>query len=43
MTDGPEVLAPQLQETSSTYLVVGTGVPGRSGGSPSHWGPCSAW
>ncbi|MCZ2811416.1 LCP family protein [Modestobacter sp. VKM Ac-2979] len=31
VTDGPEVLAPQLQETSSTYLLVGTGVPGRSG------------
>ncbi|MCZ2823489.1 MULTISPECIES: LCP family protein [unclassified Modestobacter] len=31
VTDGPEVLAPQLQETSSTYLVVGTGLPGRSG------------
>ncbi len=28
VTDGPEVLAPQLQETSSTYLVVGTGSPG---------------
>jgi hypothetical protein len=29
--DGPEVLAPQLQESSQTYLVVGTGLPGRSG------------
>jgi LCP family protein required for cell wall assembly len=31
VTDGPEVLAPQLQETSQTYLVVGTGLPGRTG------------
>ena len=31
VTDGPEVLAPQLQESSRTYLVVGTGTPGRSG------------
>ena len=31
VTDGPEVLAPQLQATSQTYLVVGTGLPGRSG------------
>jgi LCP family protein required for cell wall assembly len=31
VTDGPEVLAPQLQEASQTYLVVGTGLPGRSG------------
>lgn len=31
VTDGPEVLAPQLQETSTTYLVVGTDRPGRSG------------
>jgi LCP family protein required for cell wall assembly len=30
-TDGPEVLAPQLQDASQTYLVVGTGLPGRSG------------
>ncbi|MGY1843442.1 LCP family glycopolymer transferase [Modestobacter sp. SYSU DS0875] len=30
-TDGPEVLAPQLQETSRTYLVVGTDLPGRTG------------
>ncbi|SDY79247.1 transcriptional attenuator, LytR family [Modestobacter sp. DSM 44400] len=31
VTDGPEVLAPQLQDDSQTYLVVGTGLPGRSG------------
>jgi LCP family protein required for cell wall assembly len=31
VTDGPEILAPQLQEGSQTYLVVGTGLPGRSG------------
>ncbi len=31
VTDGPEVLAPQLQESSQTYLVVGTDLPGRSG------------
>ena len=31
VTDGPEVLAPQLQESAQTYLVVGTGLPGRSG------------
>jgi LCP family protein required for cell wall assembly len=31
VTDGPEVLAPQLQADSRTYLVVGTGLPGRSG------------
>jgi LCP family protein required for cell wall assembly len=31
VTDGPEVLAPQLQEASQTYLVVGSGLPGRSG------------
>ncbi|MGY1855325.1 LCP family protein [Modestobacter sp. SYSU DS0290] len=31
VTDGPEVLAPQLQETSRTYLVVGTDLPGRTG------------
>ncbi|MEU2347150.1 LytR C-terminal domain-containing protein [Modestobacter sp. NPDC049651] len=31
VTDGPEVLAPQLQAAGSTYLVVGTGLPGRSG------------
>ncbi|WP_308128059.1 LCP family protein [Modestobacter italicus] len=31
VVDGPEVLAPQLQETSRTYLVVGTDLPGRSG------------
>jgi LCP family protein required for cell wall assembly len=30
-TDGPEVLAPQLQTGSATYLVVGTGVPGQAG------------
>src|SRR3954453_22084483 len=31
VTDGPEVLAPQLQQSAQTYLVVGTGLPGRSG------------
>jgi LCP family protein required for cell wall assembly len=31
VTDGPEVLAPQLQESAQTYLVVGTDLPGRSG------------
>jgi anionic cell wall polymer biosynthesis LytR-Cps2A-Psr (LCP) family protein len=31
VTDGPEVLAPQLQDSAQTYLVVGTGLPGRSG------------
>jgi len=31
VVDGPEVLAPQLQEASRTYLVVGTDLPGRSG------------
>ncbi|WP_369132983.1 LytR C-terminal domain-containing protein [Modestobacter sp. I12A-02662] len=31
VTDGPEVVAPQLQESSQTYLVVGTDLPGRSG------------
>jgi len=30
-TDGPEILAPQLQAGTQTYLVVGTGVPGQSG------------
>ncbi|MBW8765862.1 MAG: LCP family protein, partial [Geodermatophilales bacterium] len=30
-TDGPEVLAPQLQADAQTYLVVGTGVPGHTG------------
>jgi hypothetical protein len=30
-TDGPEVLAPQLQAGNETYLVVGTGVPGQDG------------
>ncbi|MGY1917281.1 LCP family protein [Blastococcus sp. SYSU DS0973] len=29
--DGPEVLAPQLQEAADTYLVVGTGIPGQTG------------
>ncbi|MDK3255632.1 LCP family protein [Blastococcus capsensis] len=29
--DGPEVLAPELQEAAQTYLVVGTGVPGQDG------------
>jgi LCP family protein required for cell wall assembly len=31
VTDGPEVLAPRLQESAQTYLVVGTGLPGRTG------------
>ncbi|WP_448615394.1 LCP family protein [Modestobacter sp. URMC 112] len=31
VTDGPEVLAPQLQDAAETYLVVGTGLPGRTG------------
>ncbi|MET0765762.1 MAG: LCP family protein [Blastococcus sp.] len=31
-TDGPEVLAPVLQDGDETYLVVGTGVPGQDGG-----------
>jgi LCP family protein required for cell wall assembly len=31
VTDGPEILAPQLQESAQTYLLVGTGQPGRSG------------
>jgi hypothetical protein len=31
VTDGPEVLAPQLQDAAQNYLVVGTGLPGRSG------------
>jgi LCP family protein required for cell wall assembly len=31
VTDGPEVLAPQLQESARNYLVVGTGLPGRTG------------
>ena len=30
-TDGPEILAAQLQESSETYLVVGTGVPEQDG------------
>jgi LCP family protein required for cell wall assembly len=30
-TDGPEVLAPQLQADAQNYLVVGTGVPGEHG------------
>ncbi|MGY1605476.1 LCP family protein [Geodermatophilus sp. SYSU D00815] len=30
-TDGPEVLAPQLQADTETYLVVGHGVPGQEG------------
>jgi LCP family protein required for cell wall assembly len=30
-TDGAEVIAPQLQVESETYLVVGTGVPGQEG------------
>ncbi|MGY2128838.1 LCP family protein [Blastococcus sp. SYSU DS0617] len=30
-TDGPEILAAQLQEASETYLVVGTGVPDQDG------------
>ncbi len=29
--EGPEVIAPQLQEGSTTYLVVGTGLPGTEG------------
>ncbi|TFV62598.1 LytR family transcriptional regulator, partial [Geodermatophilus sp. DF01-2] len=29
--DGPEVLAPALQEGAATYLVVGTGLPGEEG------------
>jgi hypothetical protein len=29
--DGPEVLAPQLQATAETYLLVTSGLPGRSG------------
>ncbi|MGY2075842.1 LCP family protein [Blastococcus sp. SYSU DS0828] len=29
--DGPEVLAPGLQDAAETYLVVGTGVPGQTG------------
>ncbi|WP_456608900.1 LCP family protein [Blastococcus sp. SYSU DS0619] len=29
--DGPEVLAPDLQKATQTYLVVGTGVPGQTG------------
>jgi len=31
VSDGPEVLAPQLQESSQTYLLVGTDLPGRTG------------
>jgi len=30
-TDGPEVLAPQLQTQAENYLIVGTGVPGQKG------------
>nr|WP_218859917.1 LCP family protein [Petropleomorpha daqingensis] len=30
-TDGPEVLAPQLQADTQTYLIVGTDVPGQKG------------
>jgi LCP family protein required for cell wall assembly len=30
-TDGPEILAPQLQADEQNYLVVGTGVPGQTG------------
>jgi LCP family protein required for cell wall assembly len=30
-TDGPEVIAPELQDAAETYLVVGTGVPGQQG------------
>ncbi len=30
-TDGPEVIAPDLQDAAETYLVVGTGVPGQQG------------
>jgi LCP family protein required for cell wall assembly len=29
--DGPEVIAPELQDAAETYLVVGTGVPGQEG------------
>ncbi|MGY2003241.1 LCP family protein [Blastococcus sp. SYSU DS1024] len=29
--DGPEILAPGLQDAAETYLVVGTGVPGQTG------------
>jgi LCP family protein required for cell wall assembly len=29
--DGPEVLAPDLQDAAATYLVVGTGIPGQTG------------
>ncbi|RBY81898.1 LCP family protein [Blastococcus sp. TF02A-26] len=29
--DGPELVAPQLQEGAATYLVVGTGLPGAEG------------
>ncbi|SEO64698.1 LCP family protein [Trujillonella endophytica] len=29
--DGPEIVAPQLQEGAATYLVVGTGLPGAEG------------
>ncbi|MGY1721591.1 LCP family protein [Blastococcus sp. SYSU DS0533] len=29
--DGPEILAPDLQDAAETYLVVGTGVPGQTG------------
>ena len=29
--DGPEVMAPQLQQDGVTYLLVGTGLPGRTG------------
>jgi anionic cell wall polymer biosynthesis LytR-Cps2A-Psr (LCP) family protein len=31
VTDGPEVLASELQDAAETYLVVGTGLPGRAG------------
>lgn len=30
VTDGPEVLARQLQDADQTYLIVGTGLPGRA-------------
>jgi LCP family protein required for cell wall assembly len=30
-TDGPEILAPQLQADTENYVVVGTGVPGQEG------------
>ncbi|WP_245158888.1 LCP family protein [Blastococcus sp. TF02A-35] len=30
-TDGPEVLAAELQDAAETYLVVGSGVPGQTG------------